>query len=256
MAVAKSAPAVPDTLATGPLPERIVALLPSSPLNAMLTANMLPVVVFSVFSGVALVMMPPKQARPLLELMESLLEVCMTIIAKLMKSGADARTIKTEADRIRLELNPHPAGQTSHNVPLHEGERLDGTQHKYHQTILFFPGQGQTCHAYCTFCFRWPQFVGMSELKFATRQIELLIDYLREHPEVTDVLVLIRPRRTSLSARCASRACPVWPMITQPRSTGKRWIGMAGSSVRCWWMAETLTWNRSGAAVGGTTRSI
>ena len=80
MSVAKSASTVPGALATGPLPERIIALLPSNPLNAMLTANMLQVVVFSVIFGIALVMMPPKQARPLLELMESLLEVCMTVV--------------------------------------------------------------------------------------------------------------------------------------------------------------------------------
>ena len=61
-------------------------------------------------------------------------------------------------------------------------------QHKYRETVLFFPSQGQTCHAYCTFCFRWPQFVGMAELKFAMREGELLVEYLREHPEVTDVL--------------------------------------------------------------------
>ncbi len=109
-------------------------------------------------------------------------------IARLMSTGADAKAIKAEADRIRRELNPHPAGQMSHNVPRYKGERLEGTQHKYQQTILFFPSQGQTCHAYCTFCFRWPQFVGMSELKFATREIELLIGYLREHPEINDVL--------------------------------------------------------------------
>lgn len=109
-------------------------------------------------------------------------------ISSLMKGGADAKTVKAEADRIRLALNPHPAGQLSHNVPMFEDQRLEGTQHKYQQTILFFPSQGQTCHAYCTFCFRWPQFVGMSELKFATREIELLIDYLRAHPEINDVL--------------------------------------------------------------------
>jgi L-lysine 2,3-aminomutase len=61
-------------------------------------------------------------------------------------------------------------------------------QHKYCETVLFFPAQGQTCHAYCSFCFRWPQFVGPSGLKFAMNEVSLLIRYLQEHPEVTDVL--------------------------------------------------------------------
>jgi L-lysine 2,3-aminomutase len=61
-------------------------------------------------------------------------------------------------------------------------------QHKYRETVLFFPSQGQTCHAYCTFCFRWPQFSGMEGLKFAMKEIELLTQYLRNHQEVTDLL--------------------------------------------------------------------
>src|SRR5690625_7980882 len=60
--------------------------------------------------------------------------------------------------------------------------------HKYLETVLFFPSQCQTCHAYCSFCFRWPQFVGMDEYKFAMRETDKLISYLRDHPEVTDVL--------------------------------------------------------------------
>jgi len=110
-------------------------------------------------------------------------------IAGLLREGADARTLKAAADRIRLQLNPHPAGQLEHNVPRCQGESLPGMQHKYQQTVLFFPSQGQTCHAYCSFCFRWPQFVGITALKFAGREVELLIDYIRKHPVVTDVLL-------------------------------------------------------------------
>lgn len=39
-----------------------------------------------------------------------------------------------------------------------------------------------------SFCFRWPQFVGMDEMKFAMQEGEQLVQYLREHPEITDVL--------------------------------------------------------------------
>ena len=82
-------------------------------------------------------------------------------------------------EEIRLNLNPHPAGQLEHNVPTLKGTALTGIQHKYRETMLFFPTQGQTCHAYCTFCFRWPQFTGLSELKFAMKQTNLVISYLK-----------------------------------------------------------------------------
>ena len=94
-----------------------------------------------------------------------------------------ARVVK----EIRMQLNPNPAGQ-EHNVPTLNGVKLKGVQHKYRETVLFFPSQGQTCHAYCTFCFRWPQFSGMSEMKLAMKDGELLQEYLRTHPDVTDVL--------------------------------------------------------------------
>jgi KamA family protein len=109
-------------------------------------------------------------------------------INSIIKGGADKAAIKEAANKIRLTLNPHPAGQLEHNVPMIEGEKLFGMQHKYRETVLFFPSQGQTCHAYCTFCFRWPQFVGMEDLKFASKEAELLVKYVKEHKEVTDVL--------------------------------------------------------------------
>ena len=90
---------------------------------------------------------------------------------------------------LRLNLNPHPAGQLEHNVPSLKGQVLTGIQHKYRETMLFFPTQGQTCHAYCTFCFRWPQFTGQNELKFAMKQIKLVVAYLKENPSITDILI-------------------------------------------------------------------
>lgn len=110
-------------------------------------------------------------------------------VATAIKNGSDKKTIQSIANKIRYQLNPHPAGQMEHNIPqLKDGTKLYGMQHKYKETILFFPSQGQTCHAYCTFCFRWPQFVGIEELKFASQEIDLLTAYLKEHQEVSDVL--------------------------------------------------------------------
>lgn len=109
-------------------------------------------------------------------------------MASQLKNNASREEIKITANKIRAQLNPHPAGQLEHNVPEIDGTKLTGMQHKYRQTVLFFPSNGQTCHAYCTFCFRWPQFVGMDEWKFAMRETELLVKYLKQHTEVTDLL--------------------------------------------------------------------
>ncbi|WP_066629743.1 KamA family radical SAM protein [Labilibacter marinus] len=111
-------------------------------------------------------------------------------MAELLLSNADKATIREEANIIREKLNPHPAGQLEYNVPELNGERLNGVQHKYRETMLFFPSQGQTCHAYCTFCFRWPQFTNMDgDIKFSMKEADLIVDYIREHTEITDLLI-------------------------------------------------------------------
>lgn len=91
--------------------------------------------------------------------------------------------------KIRMQLNPQPAGQLDYNMPILNEKKLQGLQHKYKETVLFFPKQGQTCHAYCTFCFRWPQFTNLHDLKFSSDEVDLLINYLREHTEVSDLLI-------------------------------------------------------------------
>ncbi|MGE0386679.1 MAG: KamA family radical SAM protein [Gammaproteobacteria bacterium] len=106
----------------------------------------------------------------------------------LIASGAAKDEIERSARAIQMRLNPHPAGQMELNVPHINGKPLRGMQHKYRETVLFFPGAGQTCHTYCTYCFRWAQFVGIDELKFANNQASALADYLRAHKEVNSVL--------------------------------------------------------------------
>lgn len=108
-------------------------------------------------------------------------------IAQLIDNKAEKPVIDKAVEKIRLSLNPNPAGQEQ-NIPFLGEIKLQGMQHKYPETVLFFPSQGQTCHAYCTFCFRWPQFSGMHDLKFAMKEAELLFKYLRIHKGVSDVL--------------------------------------------------------------------
>jgi KamA family protein len=110
-------------------------------------------------------------------------------MAALVDSGADRPQLEEAANRIRATLNPHPAGQMTDNVPEFGEEPVDGIQHKYRETVLFFPNRGQTCHAYCTFCFRWAQFVGDKENRFGTDDTETVSSYIAADPDVTDLLL-------------------------------------------------------------------
>lgn len=159
-------------------------------------------------------------------------------IQKLFADGAPPDDIRRAAERIQMKLNPHPAGQMQLNVPVENGKVYHGMQHKYRQTVLFFPSHGQTCHAYCSYCFRWAQFVGIDRLKFMNKQPQDLVEYLERHPEVTDVLYtggdpltmstrLIRRYVTPLldrrpaglsTIRFGSKALAYWPyrFLTDP----------------------------------------
>jgi len=110
-------------------------------------------------------------------------------ISRLLAQDAPSEQIRAAAHEVRMRLNPHPAGQLALNIPDIDHEPLPGVQHKYPETVLIFPKQGQTCHAYCTYCFRWAQFVDEPDLKMATSSVDRVLEYLRQHPEVTSVLL-------------------------------------------------------------------
>ncbi|ATL69349.1 KamA family radical SAM protein [Nocardia terpenica] len=113
----------------------------------------------------------------------------VAVIADLLTARAPRPEIEAAAHAVRMKLNPHPAGQRQLNVPEQDDEPLPGMQHKYRETVLFFPDRGQTCHAYCTYCFRWAQFVGEPDLKIAGGNMDRLVGYMTAHPEVTSVLI-------------------------------------------------------------------
>lgn len=119
---------------------------------------------------------------------EMLSEEHFKSIEQALDSNMESNQFKSLCNKISLELNPHPAGQLEMNIPVLDGRKIEGIQHKYSETVLFFPAQGQTCHAYCTFCFRWPQFSGLEGMKIASKQSNDLSEYLKAHKEVTNLL--------------------------------------------------------------------
>jgi KamA family protein len=111
------------------------------------------------------------------------------LVASLLLRNSDRSSCEVAIKGVRARLNPHPAGQLERNIPSLSGVTVTGVQHKYRETVLFFPSAGQICHSYCTFCFRWAQFTGDQSLKIAAKENAQLLDYLRANPQVTDVLI-------------------------------------------------------------------
>lgn len=69
----------------GNLPQTIVELLPKNPLGSMVNYEMLQVVLFAIFVGVALISIPAKQSQPLLSLLESLQSISMVVVRWAMR---------------------------------------------------------------------------------------------------------------------------------------------------------------------------
>lgn len=109
-------------------------------------------------------------------------------VAKAMGDRSDPSALTGIVERVRRSLNPHPAGQTTENVARMGDSPIEGFQHKYRETVLFFPPQAQTCHSFCAYCFRWPQFVGR-EMRMQAKGVDPLLRYLKENSDVSDLLV-------------------------------------------------------------------
>ena len=62
-----------------------------------------------------------------------------SMMSAITQPGISKVSLRDKAEAIRATLNPHPAGQKQENVPLLQDQDLLGTQHKYRETILFFP---------------------------------------------------------------------------------------------------------------------
>ena len=90
------------------------------------------------------------------------------------------------------ETNPHDAHQLLNKpwILADDGDidLVEGSQHKYPPCMLIFDKTTQECFAFCTYCFRHAQVRGDEDM-FVQDDIDQVHAYLREHPEVTDLLI-------------------------------------------------------------------
>lgn len=153
-------------------------------------------------------------------------------VQNLLISKVGRIKLREEVEKIREGLNPHPAGQKELNVPKVAGEELPGMQHKYRETLLFFPSEGQYCQSFCTYCFRWAQFTSVgSAQQFQSTDVQLLKKYIKMNPCVSDVLFTGGDPMV-MSAKQWSRY--LLPLITDPELEHLATIRIGSKSLGYW----------------------
>lgn len=70
----------PEVNEESSLPDVITNILPDNPLSAMVEQQMLQVVIFSILFGIALVSLKEESSKPMLDILASIQEVCMTVV--------------------------------------------------------------------------------------------------------------------------------------------------------------------------------
>ena len=63
-------------------------------------------------------------------------------VINIVRNTKDRVYLRREVEKIRAKLNPHPANQKTMNVPRDDHQEMPGMQHKYRETVLFFPAEG------------------------------------------------------------------------------------------------------------------
>lgn len=113
------------------------------------------------------------------------------IVDAYLNAGSEEKKQQIIKDYI-TETNPHD-GKQKLNKPIFKNdsgkyEVVEGSQHKYPQCHLIFDVQTQYCFAFCTYCFRHAQVRGDEDM-FVQKDIHQIHKYLKQHKEVTDVLI-------------------------------------------------------------------
>jgi L-lysine 2,3-aminomutase len=113
------------------------------------------------------------------------------VVQDYLAASKGAERTKVASEYMKA-TNPHDGNQQL-NKPWFKNEDgglevLAGSQHKYPQTQLIFDKSTQHCFSFCTYCFRHAQVRGDEDM-FLQHDIAQIHEYLRQHKEVTDLLI-------------------------------------------------------------------
>ena len=113
------------------------------------------------------------------------------VTERYLKANTPEEKEKVALDHIK-ETNPHDGKQLL-NKPWFKNaqgglEIVEGCQHKYPQCNLIFDKEAQDCFSFCSYCFRHAQVRGDEDM-FVQEEPAQMVEYLKLHPEISDILL-------------------------------------------------------------------
>ena len=110
-------------------------------------------------------------------------------LKQLFQLGMDAKTRNSFVQAVRKKMHPE-VKHADTGYPEMDGKIITGAYRNFPTILNLFPDpMVKTCHAYCSYCFRWVAFDNVeAQKKTAYRDPYDPIPYLKANPEITDVL--------------------------------------------------------------------
>ena len=110
-------------------------------------------------------------------------------LSQLHQNGLGDSIPNSLSQSLRQKMSP-PVPVAEGSVPKLNGKPIQGMYRNFPTIVSLFPNpMAKTCHAYCSYCFRWLLF-GDREVQegFSYQDPQTPIEWLRAHPEVKDAL--------------------------------------------------------------------
>ncbi len=112
-----------------------------------------------------------------------------TSLSLLYQSGLDQKTLAPFIEKVKQKMYPD-VKYVEPSLPKVNGKRVRGMYSNFGTIVSLFPDpMAKTCHSYCSYCFRWIMFDNRDAQKNSSySDPNEPIEYLKEHPEITDIL--------------------------------------------------------------------
>lgn len=110
-------------------------------------------------------------------------------LLSLYQAGASIKVLQPFIELIRKKTIPQiPYDEKC--FPTSGGERIKGLYRSFNNVISLFPDPMlKTCHAYCSYCFRWIAFNNTEVQSYTSyKDPQTPVEYLKANPEINETL--------------------------------------------------------------------